>query len=652
MLLIQTFSIALMLSAVFSFGFLKCSAAGLTIYMLNLDKMCLLESTIFDLNSTLQSTINYTCFRGKTHGCGFDVMVKLHSIQGCSLREKQRDKELVRFLSQLVQIAKYTQTYTVFIGPPLGGECNFVSNFIDKGTIDKPAYHSLYQVGYCCRLDSLFEFSASLQERWRRSHGCQNIASLSLTVQTHTLVTALHTFLASNHWENIAIVYEVSQLNLHAAILAEIMQLFLSRTAKGLPELNVLTLLSLQWDTDPKIQIEQLRINCEAIILLARPPMAAFFLSAVSNMTPFLDGRIAIIQFDPSSTITYDVLRFWRLVLSHTSGLGAAGQSLFIMSALPAGDGYDTSAEILNSHGLLYNPTLASFLSQNLMVSAASAVAMAIQLTYLNLKANDGVLPSDADLFQPLVEGPVDVPVFPNITFKFSKEADAYFDYHDFYFFSLSPGICNGSLNSSQTPFHEVFELSYVLFWPLKQLSDVQPKIWPNGSYGPKKNYCLRTGCNEYLLWTAPELLREPIRGTIATQKGDVYSFGIILQEILCCSEPFPDCDLSAEDIVEKVRAGDPPFRPEVNGAEIHYFYKNLMQSAWAENSDLRPTFNEISAQIDQFKGGKKTNIIDHMLNMMERYSEDLESQVRERTLEIEQEKSKTEELIAKMLPP
>ncbi|BHF61145.1 Retinal guanylyl cyclase 1 [Sparganum proliferum] len=116
----------------------------------------------------------------------------------------------------------------------------------------------------------------------------------------------------------------------------------------------------------------------------------------------------------------------------------------------------------------------------------------------------------------------------------------------------------------------------------------------------------------------APELLREVIVKK-GTQKGDVYSFGIILQEILCCSEPFPDCDLSAEEIVEKVRAGDPPFRPEVR---FRYARTN-----------------------------RKTNIMDHMLNMMEKYSADLESQVRERTLELEEEKAKTEELIAKMLP-
>ncbi|VDK81468.1 unnamed protein product [Dibothriocephalus latus] len=155
----------------------------------------------------------------------------------------------------------------------------------------------------------------------------------------------------------------------------------------------------------------------------------------------------------------------------------------------------------------------------------------------------------------------------------------------------------------------------------------------------------------EELLWTAPELLREPVKRITGTQKGDVYSFGIILQEILCCSEPYPNCDLSAEEIVEKVQASDPPFRPEVHLPEIPYFFKDLMRSAWAENPDLRPTFHEITVQLDQYSSGKKTNLIDHMLTLMEKYSEDLESQVRERTLELESEKAKTEELIAKMLP-
>lgn len=49
---------------------------------------------------------------------------------------------------------------------------------------------------------------------------------------------------------------------------------------------------------------------------------------------------------------------------------------------------------------------------------------------------------------------------------------------------------------------------------------------------------------------------------------------------------------------------------------------------------------------------GKKTNIIDSMLRMLEQYSSNLEELIRERTEELEIEKQKTEKLLTQMLPP
>jgi len=40
-------------------------------------------------------------------------------------------------------------------------------------------------------------------------------------------------------------------------------------------------------------------------------------------------------------------------------------------------------------------------------------------------------------------------------------------------------------------------------------------------------------------LWTAPELLRMTTRPINGTQKADVYSFAIILQEIMFRTEPY-----------------------------------------------------------------------------------------------------------------
>lgn len=58
------------------------------------------------------------------------------------------------------------------------------------------------------------------------------------------------------------------------------------------------------------------------------------------------------------------------------------------------------------------------------------------------------------------------------------------------------------------------------------------------------------------------------------------------------------------------------------------------------------------SFQFKNINKGKKTNIIDSMLRMLEQYSSNLEELIRERTEELEIEKQKTEKLLTQMLPP
>jgi len=55
------------------------------------------------------------------------------------------------------------------------------------------------------------------------------------------------------------------------------------------------------------------------------------------------------------------------------------------------------------------------------------------------------------------------------------------------------------------------------------------------------------------LLWTAPELLRNPALRKTGTQPADVYSFGIIMQEVVVRGEPFCMLSLSPEGTVVTV---------------------------------------------------------------------------------------------------
>ncbi|XP_049331092.1 retinal guanylyl cyclase 1 [Astyanax mexicanus] len=155
----------------------------------------------------------------------------------------------------------------------------------------------------------------------------------------------------------------------------------------------------------------------------------------------------------------------------------------------------------------------------------------------------------------------------------------------------------------------------------------------------------------EDLLWTSPELLRSAKLMKTGTYPGDVYSFSIIMQEVISRSAPFCMLDMPPQEIVDKVRSPPPLCRPTVSVDEAPLEVIQLMKQAWSEEPDLRPTFEEIFKQFKTISKGKKTNIIDSMLRMLEQYSTNLEDLIRERTEELEVERQKTDALVAQMLP-
>ncbi|XP_060060348.1 retinal guanylyl cyclase 1 isoform X2 [Erinaceus europaeus] len=157
--------------------------------------------------------------------------------------------------------------------------------------------------------------------------------------------------------------------------------------------------------------------------------------------------------------------------------------------------------------------------------------------------------------------------------------------------------------------------------------------------------------CAEDQLWTAPELLRDPVlerRGTLA---GDVFSLGIIMQEVVCRSAPYAMLELTPEEVVQRVQSPPPLCRPLVSMDQAPIECIQLMKQCWAEQPDLRPSMDRTFDLFKSINKGRKTNIIDSMLRMLEQYSSNLEDLIRERTEELELEKQKTDRLLTQMLP-
>ncbi|KAI8514044.1 Retinal guanylyl cyclase 1 [Branchiostoma belcheri] len=120
------------------------------------------------------------------------------------------------------------------------------------------------------------------------------------------------------------------------------------------------------------------------------------------------------------------------------------------------------------------------------------------------------------------------------------------------------------------------------------------------------------------LLWTAPELLRDPVLRKAGTQKGDVYSFAIICQEIILRGPPFCMLSLSAQEIIAKVKKPPPLCRPSVTASSAPQDFINMMKQCWTELPDMRTDFNQLYEELKIINKGNKINIVDNMFKMLE----------------------------------
>ncbi|OWF54640.1 Atrial natriuretic peptide receptor 2 [Mizuhopecten yessoensis] len=203
-----------------------------------------------------------------------------------------------------------------------------------------------------------------------------------------------------------------------------------------------------------------------------------------------------------------------------------------------------------------------------------------------------------------------------------------------------SPIEVHGNLNSSNCVIDGRFVLKITDFG-LTRIRRLEHK--------PIDNHQLRAQ-----IWVAPEQLRLFPNRT-ASHSGDVYSFGIILFEILTRLEPYEDEleHITIADVLHKIKRGlDPPFRPILPQTSEKSDLVNVMKECWNEDPKLRPSFHTLIRTIRKISGVTAGhNILDSLLKRMEQYANNLEDLVEERTRAFLDEKRKSEELLYEVLP-
>nr|XP_046916710.1 atrial natriuretic peptide receptor 1-like isoform X3 [Dermatophagoides farinae]XP_046916711.1 atrial natriuretic peptide receptor 1-like isoform X3 [Dermatophagoides farinae] len=183
-------------------------------------------------------------------------------------------------------------------------------------------------------------------------------------------------------------------------------------------------------------------------------------------------------------------------------------------------------------------------------------------------------------------------------------------------------------------------------------------------------------------LWTAPELLRLWLKSSECndnkqiqqlhsqfmhgTQKGDVYSFAIILHEIILRQGVFylgEENTQSPRDIIYQLANNNGNnstehstspllLRPLLEEHMADEAVLQMVRRCWHEDPNERPDFVSLQSIIRRInKENESSNILDNLLKRMEQYATNLESLVQERTADYLEEKRKAEDLLYQLLP-
>ncbi|KAL5107808.1 Retinal guanylyl cyclase 2 [Taenia crassiceps] len=785
---------------------------------------CVAYSSIFSYNESVNGVLQYVTSLQPSLLSPSEVRVITQFVGGCNVREDRRGYELFELLAGLIELADKSQCFTVFVGPPLAGDCTFISGWMTQSSSSIPWLLRPYQINYLCPATDparrhVENFYTKVEEEAR-------YATITMTLEVQSVTDIFASVLRFQGWRRVLLLYEISTDMMPLFWMADRLQMAFDAKGRVGAAARIVEMKGIHVDSNYTMLMMQWVEEIDAVIILARPPMVIVFLDQIQYLPRIQAGRVAILHLDPSNAITYDVLRFWRLELSRRSQLGAAGQSFFIITALPLGRGYDAQSPMLQSintqnvynksfkiataqfyelfnlvcvmpapgsivyeiqakkwphdgkgpdvdiclqsdclegtvvnrivllllmagtacmitavvslffkrhyrsvklrmgsNKLVLYPDDVTFLGPSQNISRSSHTELSIGQIFpsnaLSIHNTEGSAASETDggeeAFTTSDIGPSQpfkkIAIFngiwlhikqlglPSISLK-AKMVEhlrtlrelrhenvnlfigCYVDADSFSFVyeECSRGSLRSVLSSESINLDWEFKLSLVTDliqgmahlhksdlaihgcltsetcvidnrWVLKVTDYGLQKVYSMYNHIPTRTLVER-------LYLAPEMLRDPIAAEIGSQEADVYAASVVMHETFTCAPPFgvdPNDNEAVEITLQRLLSHDdstPIYRPSFKDADIPAAYMKMVQLSWSENPKLRPTFRELEAQLNELSKGSKSNIVDHMLKIMEKYSANLESQVNQRTAELQVEKQKTEMLIAKMLPP
>ncbi|OQV14915.1 Atrial natriuretic peptide receptor 2 [Hypsibius exemplaris] len=192
------------------------------------------------------------------------------------------------------------------------------------------------------------------------------------------------------------------------------------------------------------------------------------------------------------------------------------------------------------------------------------------------------------------------------------------------------------------------------------QISEVEYTGTVQQMFGRSHNISGVSSNDEFAFWQAPEFLRHP--SLPLTQKGDIYSLSIIMQEITTWNSPYSvhmqmanasGYVLTPKMITQNVtEETEILFRPtDARHPACSGGLAALIEACWAAQPEERPDIKTVRALLERSEGVDKRTYAEKVLDQMQRNAVELEEIVEARTEDLQAERERCDQLLGEMLP-